>query len=231
VNNLEHRGAYASTRARINDLLAGIDDAGAATVVPACPAWTVADLTAHLAGVARALVERDRPGPDVQAWVDAQVAARQGRSVDSLLDEWNEFAAPFEDLIESKGGSFGFLLYDIVAHEHDLRGALQQPGARSSDGVTLALAIGRTLLERDLTANGLGAVQVRSADGDWSAGTGEPALTLDLSDQPHGTWELFRLLGSRRSEAQLARYSWTGDWKAMLPGLAHMDLPNSDIVE
>ena len=231
MNNLEHRGAYAATRARINGLLADADSTGSAALnVAACPAWSVADLTAHLAGVARALVERDRPGPDVQAWVDNHVAVRRGRSVASLLEEWNEFAAGFEDLIEAKGGSFSGLLYDIVAHEHDLRHALGRPGARSSDGVMLSMQVERSILERDLAANGMPGVVVRSADGEWGAG-GSPAVTLDLSHRPHGTFELIRLLGSRRSLNQMSAQPWEGDWQAILPGLAHMDLPAADLVE
>ncbi len=61
------------------------------TVVPSCPDWTVRNLVAHLAGVCRDLVERNFPGPDVQAWVDRQVAERSTRSVASLLDEFDEF--------------------------------------------------------------------------------------------------------------------------------------------
>ena len=39
------------------------------------------------------------------------------------------------------------------------------------------------------------------------------------------------LLGSRRSLAQLRAYPWQGDLDRYLPGIAHMDLPASDLVE
>ncbi len=86
-------------------------------------------------------------------------------------------------------------------------------------------------MTRDLASHGVGAVRAVSADGEWVAGAGDPVLTLDLSDRPHGTWELFRVLGSRRSERQVDAYPWQGDWHAVRAGVFHMDLPTADLVE
>ena len=79
--------------------------------------------------------------------------------------------------------------------------------------------------------HGLGAVALRTADKTCRAGSGEPALSIDFSDQPHGTWSLLRLLGSRRSEAQLLAALWVGPARTFLPALAHMALPPSDVDE
>jgi hypothetical protein len=62
-------------------------------------------------------------------------------------------------------------------------------------------------------------------------GEGDVALTLDLGDRPDGTWHLTRVLGSRRSLAQLRSYPWQGDLDRYLPALAHMPLPESDLDE
>lgn len=224
----EHAAEYSASRERIGALLTQ-DDAD--VVVPACPAWTVADLCAHLAGVSSDLVNRVRPGADGQAWVDGHVSSRKGRSIDSLLDEWGSISAAYEQLMVDKSHAFAFLLLDIVAHEHDLRHALGRPGGRDERGLVLSMAFEEQLLRKDLAALGDGSLVVRSADGEWTAGEGDARVELDLSDRPHGTFELFRLLGSRRSSAQLAAYPWQGDWHQLRHGIFHMELPASDIVE
>ena len=219
---------YGEARRRIADLLA--DGFDPATRIPACPEWDVTALCSHLAGVCADLAAGRPPQGDTQAWVDAQVADRRTRTVSSLLDEWHETSPAFETMMAERGGLAGLVL-DAVAHEHDLRHALGRPGARDATGVTVSMAFERHLLHSDLTSRALPAVRVRSADGEWTAGDGAPVLTLDLSDRPHGTWELFRLLGSRRSERQVAGYPWAGDWRSLRAGVFHMDLPVDDLDE
>ena len=219
---------YGAARQRIAGLLA--DGVDSTTRIPACPDWDVADLCAHLAGVCSDLAAGRPPQGDTQAWVDAQVADRRGRAVSSLLDEWHEASPAFETLMSQRGGLAGLVL-DAVAHEHDLRGALGRPGARDAAGVAVSMSFERHLLHKDLTSKRLPAVLVRSADGEWTAGDGAPGLTLDLSDRAHGTWELFRVLGSRRSERQVAAYPWQGDWRALRDGVFHMALPVADLDE
>jgi uncharacterized protein (TIGR03083 family) len=222
---------YASARARIRDVVhAGDPSADAAVRVPACPDWTVADLLAHLAGVAASLVARDNPGADVQAWIDAHVAARRGRSVVELCDEWDEVGPAFEALIVAKPAIFGGLLNDAVAHEHDLRGALVRPGARHEPGVRAALALGVDLLARDLDSHGLPGVRIDLSSEQMQAGADEPALTLTATP-----WEAMRLLGSRRTRAEVLAAAWSGPDVAhvdrYLPALAHLPLPVASLDE
>ena len=219
---------YGEARRRIAGLLAGGVDP--TTRIPACPEWDITALCSHLAGVCADLAADRPPQGDTQAWVDAQVADRRARKVPSLLDEWHETSPAFEAMMAVRGGLAGLVL-DAVAHEHDLRHALGAPGARDAKGVTVSMNFEQYLLHRDLTSRSLPAVQVRSADGEWTAGDGAPVLTLDLTDRPHGTWELFRLLGSRRSERQLATYPWEGDWRSLRDGVFHMALPVDDLDE
>lgn len=219
---------YGAARVRIAGMLAG--DVDTTARIQACPDWDVADLCAHLAGVCADLAAGRLPGGDTQAWVDAQVADRRGRTVASLLDEWHETSPAFEALMAQRGGLAGLVL-DAVAHEHDLAHALGVEGDRAGSGLTVSMAFERNILERDLAAHGLPAVVARSAEGEWVAGTGEPGLTLDLSDRPQGTFELFRLLGSRRSERQVDAYPWQGSWRDLRAGVFHMALPADDLVE
>ncbi len=134
---------YGAARLRIAALLDGTDAATVGRRIAACPDWDVADLCAHLAGVCADLAAGRLPQGDTQAWVDAQVADRRGRSVSSLLDEWHEASPGFEDLMRQRGGLAGLVL-DAMAHEHDLRHALGRPGGRHERGVAVAMASSST---------------------------------------------------------------------------------------
>lgn len=226
----DHAEEYADCRARVRALLADVDEGAAATVVPACPDWTVHDLCAHLAGVPAALVARDNPPPgDNQDWVDAHVAARTDRPLAEVLDEWDEVGPAFEGIMRKVPRAFGGLVYDAVAHEHDLRGALGRPGARDSDGVLASVEILVGMVERDLAERGPvpGTIRLSSAGG-WERVIGAGAPEVALEAEP---FELMRLLGSRRSRSQVLAAGWHGDVEPFLDALAHMPLPEVDLVE
>ena len=128
-------------------------------------------------------------------------------------------------------GAFAGLLLDVVAHEHDLAHTLGLAADRASNGLRVAMFTEAELLTRDLTTHGLPAVRVAAGGEEWVCGAGDVQLTLDLGDGPTAIWELTRVLGSRRSHAQMSALAWHGDWERFLPGLAHMSLPTSDLVE
>ncbi len=222
----ERAAEYAACRTRVRALLGVINEEQANTVVPACPDWTVRNLTAHLAGVCRALVERNLPTGDVQVWVDAQVSDRAERSVASLLDEWDEFGPAFEAMIVTRPERTGGLLYDIVAHEHDAASALGTRTDRSSEGVRLSLDIMAGLIHSDLAKAGLPAVRFGDGTRTWEIGEGPVEFTMEAD-----TFTLMRALGSRRSIDQLRRIDHTGDFDRFLPGLAHLPLPGTALVE
>jgi uncharacterized protein (TIGR03083 family) len=220
---------YAACRARLREVLADVDATAAATPVPSCPAWTVHDVCAHLAGVTAALVARDNPPPgDNQPWVDAQVAARRERSVAELLDEWDAAGPGFETIMRKVPRAFGGLIYDAVAHEHDIRGALGRPGGRDSDGVFASLEVLAGMVEHDLATHGPvpGTVRLSAGGRTWALGAGAPEVALETTP-----FELLRLLGSRRSRDQMLAAGWQGDVEPFLGALAHMPLPEHAIVE
>ncbi|MEO5901275.1 MAG: maleylpyruvate isomerase family mycothiol-dependent enzyme [Ilumatobacteraceae bacterium] len=217
---------YRQCRERIVDLVAGVP---ADTRVPACPDWTVHDLCAHLAGVTASLVAGQGPGADTQAWVDDHVERRRTRTLDELMAEWVDASPAFEQMIATQGTGVVVLLNDIVAHEHDLRGALDRPGGRDARGVALSLELGRKLMERDLRRNDTLTVEMVADENTWTAGTGPTTLRLDLRGRPDATWELFRVFGSRRSPAQLDRLPWGGEWRAVEHDVFHLPLPAYDL--
>ncbi len=217
---------YAATRTRVREVLSDLTPEQEQVIVPACPDWTVRNLTAHLAGVAADLVARRNPTGDTQAWVDAQVEVRADTPVAELLDEFDAAGPGFEAIIRKRPQSFAGLLYDVVSHEHDAACALGRPADRTSEGVILSLDIMFDMVERDLAANGLGAVRCSDGTRTWEVGEGDVGLSIETD-----TYELFRLVGSRRSLRQMHAAGFVGDLDTHLPGLCHLPLPTVDLVE
>jgi uncharacterized protein (TIGR03083 family) len=218
----EHRAA----RDRIGTLLAGLDGAAAATPVPPCPAWTVHDAVSHVVGMSVALAAGDFPNGDVQAWIDGLVTSRRDRPTAAVLDEWQASGDQIDRFVAGMGAGGGQLVYDVVAHEHDIRLSLGRPGGRDSSGVHASAVAMSALLAADLDRVGLPAVRITSGDRTWDVGPGEPELAVALDP-----FELIRVFGSRRSERQLRALPWQGDLDRYLPALAHLPLPVDDILE
>jgi hypothetical protein len=124
------------------------------------------------------------------------------------------------------GDYAGQLVYDAVAHEHDIRLALGRPGQRDSSGVTASALAISAMLADDLAREGLGSVRITSGGRTWDVGVGDPELSIGLDP-----FELIRVFGSRRSARQMRALSWSGDIDHYLPGLTHLPLPTHDIIE
>jgi hypothetical protein len=118
------------------------------------------------------------------------------------------------------------LTYDTVVHEHDLRAAIKKPGARDSEGVKVSAVLGLKLVKGDLAAKSLPAFRAIIDGTEHNVGEGEPALTLTAS-----AFDTLRLLGSRRTLAEMKLAKFSGDLEMMLPGITHMDLPTTSLSE
>lgn len=226
MGEVDWAAEYAETRARIRVFLDDMGETAADAGVPPCPGWTVQQALSHVVGIAVAMATGDRPDGDVQVWLDGFLTSRTGRSLESLLDEWEGTGPAIDALLDQMGPAGSRLVYDAVAHEHDIRLALGRPGARGSSGVRSCAGAASMLLAVDLAAHDLPAVQLTSGGRTWCVGEGEPELEIELEP-----FELIRVLGSRRSEAQLRALDWKGDLDRYLPALAHLPLPEFDIDE
>src|SRR4051794_41006965 len=85
--------AYHLVHRRIDALLRGRDDV-ADRPVPACPAWTVRQAVAHLAGVAQDVAVLNVAAKGTDSWARAQVERLDGHSLDELLDLWEQSIEP-----------------------------------------------------------------------------------------------------------------------------------------
>lgn len=204
---------YRAARQQIREVVDAACAAGDVDVtpIPACPGWDVAALTAHLTGTAAALLARSYPGDDADAWIAGHLAARAGRTAAENLDEWDRVGPDYERLLTKNELAWGALAYDAVVHEHDLRAALERPGNR--DGRAIDYALDRTLAKLDHTAADQQlAVRVETGNNAWTIGhDAAPAATI----RADSSWSLVRLLGSRRSAAQVAAAT-TGDHEAVI---------------
>jgi uncharacterized protein (TIGR03083 family) len=230
---------YTEARRRITDLVTGLGEE-AERRVPTCPAWSVRDVIAHLAGVCADILAGNLAGVGTDGWAEAQVRARRDRSIEVLIEEWSQVAPQVERFADHFPGRTGAQwVLDVTTHEHDIRGAIGSPGARRSEGVAMGLdLLVGVLLHGAVSARGLPPIEVRAEGRSWTVGTGEPvvdgdektlaeaaarraasALTSGVclpAGEPTGAveapaFELFRALTGRRSRNQIRRFRWTLD--------------------
>ena len=239
-------GAYADTRRRLHELLAGLDEAALAAPVPACPAWTVRDVLAHLAGVAADTASGAYFLGAVDAWSDTRLAAsrdewtagqvqsRRGRPVKALLAEWASQAAILERMLAGTvpppPGSPAWLLSgpvaDLAVHLHDVRGALRRPGDRDAPVTGLGLRIYARWLGNRLDQAGRPALRLRAGGREWVEGSTRPAAALAAD-----AFELFRALSGRRTLDQVRALAWDGDPEPYLDLFAPYPTPASPLAE
>ncbi|HZQ29208.1 MAG TPA: maleylpyruvate isomerase family mycothiol-dependent enzyme [Acidimicrobiales bacterium] len=170
-------GLYADGRRRITELVRDLNEDQAATTVPTCPAWSVHDVVAHVAGVCADILAGNIGGVGTDPWTDAQVQARKGVPVGELVEEWAETGPQIEAMADLFPGRSGTqLVFDLTTHEHDIRTALARPGARDSAAIAASdeflMAVG---LGPSVTVRGLAPIEVRTELRSWVAGTGDAA--------------------------------------------------------
>ncbi|WP_067971229.1 maleylpyruvate isomerase family mycothiol-dependent enzyme [Mycolicibacter icosiumassiliensis] len=226
--------AYHLIYGRIDALLRGRAEV-AELAVPACPDWTVGQTVAHLVGVAQDVVVANLDGVASPAWTQAQIERLGRHSIDELLDLWGESVDPVATQLAQATPELaaGQLIFDVLTHEHDIRGALGEPGSRTADlGYQVALGFLTTMY--DLAFRGAGRVAMRLTTP--SIGTvrlGDPdtatdQLAIELSD-----FDALRAFGGRRSVRQLSALPWHGD-PPNRPPVAHnhaIQPPHDDLVE
>jgi uncharacterized protein (TIGR03083 family) len=217
---------YRASRERMITLIASTDDTQRRLVVAACPAWTVHDLVSHVTGIAVDLSVCQAPTGDPQSWVDRQVDERRGRATGDVVAEWVGACEAFEPMIAGSPKAFWGLVYDLIVHEFDLRQALGDRSGRDGDAVMVAAELGLRLVKGDLRSAGLGSLLVEMAGEHIRVGSGDVELTLRTTP-----FECLRLLGSRRTRAELEAADFEGDLDRYLDALVHMELPVQSLGE
>lgn len=194
---------YRTTRQRVSELVGGLKDDEWGRMVPACPAWDVHDVIAHMSGVQELLTAGEGPTGDTQAWIDEIVAARRDIPVGELLDRWAACEQGTSAIID---GGVQVLLVDVVSHEHDIRGALGRAGARDVSEVPMALGVMLSALKGLIEEAGLKALAVEAGTARWTSHDAPVGCTLEVDP-----WEALRIIVSRRTAEEMRAYRMTGD--------------------
>jgi uncharacterized protein (TIGR03083 family) len=225
--------AYRLAYGRVDALIRGRAE-GAELTVPACPAWTIRQTVAHLTGVAEDIVSLNLEEKAADSWTQAQVDRLGGHSIDELLGLWGQMIDPVTaTLALAPQGSACQLVFDTLTHEHDLRGALSEPGSRTGD-LALEVAMGflTSMGDQFIRQAGLPALQlITPTIGSVQLGdphTARGQVALNISD-----FEALRALGGRRSIRQLLALPWHGDPTHLLPAFSNDGVrpPNDDLIE
>ncbi len=198
--------------------------------VPHCPEWSIRETIAHLAGVVDDAINANLGGVGTDPWTAIQVEKRSTVSGTEILNEWNSYApfveARFTDI--GLGGSQG--VFDIVTHEHDLRFALGQAGARQSDALRVGLYFIASRFENRTDAQFIvDGIELFVGNDRPTAGSAasatRPTFTLRAS-----LFDVIRASSSRRSVDEIRALDLEGDFEAFL-GLAPFGFPETSFGE
>ena len=198
---------YRRVRLRLTDLLRGIGDDDWSVPVPACPGWTVHDVLSHVVGIVEDVNAGLITGPPDESQTAAQVERHRHDGPADMLDRWTDLGEPFEQLVTAVQAWPAAL--DVLSHEHDIRAALDRPGARDDELVLTAARQMIELIDVDGTLTvDLGVQTVCSAR--------KPGPDYRLRATP---FEVFRFRLGRRSRDQVAGLDWSCDPEGVLDDL------------
>ena len=200
---------YRSVRSRLGPLLADLDEAAWEVDVPATPGWRVRDVLAHLVGNCEDAAAGRLTGPPDEAMTAEQVERHSDDDPAMLLARWHELAPDFEHGVTALGIWPAFI--DVWSHEHDVRGALGQPGSRDDQDTRDVFILVSGGWRPDPAPQGPVVLATDLGDRTLYEGpSGAPVITLDAS-----AFEVNRLRLGRRSEEQVRAMAWSeppGPW-------------------
>ena len=199
--------AYSELRIRVTDLMRSISSEKAQLVVPHCPQWTVKDCLAHMVGVPEDVINGQMDGVASEAWTSRQVQRHKQDSVADLLSVWETNAPVFAKILPNiPQPILSQFMFDQTTHEHDIRTAIGQPGARD----TLAVAVAEGFIRNSL------------------AQQSDPAIAQLATHKLPG-FEFLRSLSGRRSRSQILQNGF--DLKLVEKFIHGMpfDIPESDV--
>jgi uncharacterized protein (TIGR03083 family) len=205
---------YERSRTRIDDLLRPADADAWDVPVLACPGWRVRDVVAHLLGNTEDAAAGRLDGPPTEVQTQDQIDRHRDDDPVTLLDAWAE-VGPFVAAVVTQTDMWPAAI-DVVSHEHDIRGALTQPGARDDASITELAELMRTFDTPRPVSVAFDADE--PSDGD--------ALRLRTT-----AFELVRLRMGRRSRRQVEALDWSDDPTDVLPHLFIFGPSPTDIVE
>ena len=203
---MAHSDPYRQIRLRLVEIAATIDDATAATTVPATPLWTVRDVYAHLSGETADILAGRLDGVTTDPWTAAQVEARRHLSLGEIVDEWTALGPQLDQLIDDLDGAMDPRLFiDAWSHEQDLRALLGRPGGHDAELLAQLTPLLVKVACISTRRAGLDPIAIRVGDHENQSGD-EPVLRLEVEP-----FEFVRGTLGRRSRDQMRAWNWSGD--------------------
>jgi uncharacterized protein (TIGR03083 family) len=217
-----HYQLYVESQRRVEDLVGALDPAALDVLTPACPAWSVRDVLAHLAGGIASFGAESYAGAGTDAWAAEHVESRRDVPVADLLAERRACSARLEGL-PADHRAWLPAVHDALSHEADIRGALGAPGL-PADALAAAFPLLQPVLRSKLGKLGPTTLEL---DGQPHAfGAGEPVL---LAQAP--LFEFWRGAFGRRSDRQLRSWVLSGDAEAFAKVLPLFPSRATDLLE
>ena len=199
--------AYTELRARVTEMMQSLTLEQAQTTVPHCPQWTVKDCFAHMVGIPEDVINGQMDGVASEAWTNQQVLRHAQDSVADLLAVWESNAAVFAKILPNiPQPVISQFMFDQTTHEHDIRTAVGQPGARD----TLAVAVAEGFIRNSL------------------AQQSDPAIA-QLAVHKLTGFEYLRSLSGRRSRAQISKNGFDIETVEAFIRTMPFDIPQSDV--
>ncbi|MEO7262705.1 MAG: maleylpyruvate isomerase family mycothiol-dependent enzyme [Jatrophihabitantaceae bacterium] len=213
---------YVESARRVQDLVTPLDPPALDVLTPACPAWSVRDVLAHLAGAATSFGTDSFTGVGTDPWTAEHVHSRRDASVADLLAER---AACFPKLEQVPADHPVWLpvVHDALSHEVDIRSAIGAPGL-PADALAAAFPLMEAVLPRKFATLGTTTLEL---DGQpRTFGEGPPALVVQAP-----LFEFWRGAFGRRSDRQMRSWVVSGDAAAFAQHLPVFRARATDLLE
>jgi hypothetical protein len=207
---------YESVRDEVIELVGGLDDADLERPVPLTPAWSTADVVAHLCGLTADVAAGMRTGLGTPERTRHQVGSRAGRTVTEVCVEWRTNAPAMRAAMEDDPFFGHRLTADLAVHRHDLQHAHGVPSRRDDLATrcgahNYARVVTGLLLERSGVAL---RVELDDGSGFAPAGAVDPDLTLRTT-----AFDWLRTATGRRSRQEALALDWSHDPTELLDHL------------
>ncbi|MCB0993094.1 MAG: maleylpyruvate isomerase N-terminal domain-containing protein [Acidimicrobiales bacterium] len=200
---------YVELRDRFIDFVGGLDNRSLSTIVPMCPAWSVADVVAHVCGLNADLVGGLRTDLGSDERTGYNVELRRGVSVGEVCREWVGYEDEVRSVLMTLPTMSGRLAADLLVHLHDIQQALGLAIDRQDAAlVSTAAVYARRCVD------GVGEVLGQSIALEIEGvGTWRPREDLTASGVSlHASaFDFVRSYSGRRSRAQVEALDWQGD--------------------
>ena len=184
--------AYGRSTAEFVEVVRGLGPTELGAQVLACPAWSVRDLLAHLAGSSTDLVSGTVEGITTDAWSGRQVGDRRTRTVDELVAEWEANADAVAAQCDTSTGPSP--AWDVAVHLADLRESVGLPPGPVENGWGEVLVAAVGLLNQGGATVSIAQCEADPGDTTWHVATA------------YGLWRgLFSRLGRSDLEREVLR--------------------------